>query len=194
MADLNHDKIATYRNDKDRKMELSIGVYMGGASLTVFGAERQGGPLAKFPVPADMTVLLGRWLRQMITAEPGTKRSAKITKWNNEAKKAETIGTVVVGRDDEGVYIGIASSKMQPAKFPIRFGMAWDVSSEYAGKTEESLEATEALITALNTDVRMARMLTSFKREGGFGGKPGGGFGGGGGRGGAPAMDDSMLF
>jgi hypothetical protein len=90
---------------------------------------------------------------------------------------------------------------MQPSAFPILMDMGSLDASGFMTQSQLSEIATKNLIQVLNIDMRVARMLTSFKRDpaqfnkGGAGGGNRGGYGGGN-RGSQPAdgLNDQIVW
>jgi hypothetical protein len=171
--DLSFDRILSFQGNTDRKMKLQIGVYMGRPSMTVWHDDSKGGPLARFVIDRGIHCLISSLIRKAAAATQ-FKETISITKQNKETKKREDDGHIVVGRDDDGVFIGISGQKATPTKFTIKMPYGFEIKDKDA--PVQNIMAAEMTASFLDGILSVASGLSSFKAD-----RPAGGSGGGGG-------------
>lgn len=161
MADLSFDRLFSANAENDKNTSLSLGVWQGNASISVFSNRAQ---VARLPVPRTFQVSLKKALQVLLTSKPTDKKSWNFSKWDPETKKSFSIGTFVIGRDDKAIFfIGIAAPDHPPMKFILKSPISFDTSDPMTDVQRSEL-AVETLIEQLGFDIPMAVSLTSFKR------------------------------
>ena len=172
MAELNFDRIISLNSDNEKGVSLQIGVYGGYASLTVWDENKKGGPTARFPLNRAALVLLKEHLHKALSGAPKVQNSIPFSKWDRETRTSIQLGGIFVGRDEKALlYFGIQTPKNPPQKFPLRVPITVD-SGESLTDVQRSELSARTVIDQLTTDIPVALMITSFKRENT--GRPGG--------------------
>lgn len=174
LKELDHSKILTYRELKDKNVSLQIGVFNGSCQLSVWGIQHGGrGPAIKHTLPFDLRETFIFMAKRLLSAGAGKRWSGNFQEWQKDAQgmgKNVPTNTVVWGVDDRDVpYIGIKST-FGTFQFPIRLGLRMDLSSAEVDKREQNNIAIDAMIRAFTTDIPQAIRLTCFKRDKNAGG------------------------
>lgn len=162
---LSYNNIYKINASKDNTTSFLVGVYEGNASINVFSkTENAKGPLVKLPFPnLDGVTKLSWYLKKCMDATPGARFSISTTRYNVETKKAEPLGDITVGRDDNATpFIAISAPGISPQVYLIRSSLQWEVTSD--NPDEPNKIALQAFIDKLEKEVRVAILNTSYKK------------------------------
>src|ERR1700692_4082050 len=129
ISDLDFNKIWTATAERDRSTQLSLDVFNGRASFSIFSG--QGGPpKVKLALPKQYNVEFRGIFDAVRKGGPDTKIAIPIQTWDVQAKKFNVIASVTFGLDPANLpFIGISAVGHDAVKFPIRTDMSWDISA-----------------------------------------------------------------
>ena len=164
MSDLVFDRIVSITSENDKNTVLQIGVYQGNASATVW-ASGNNRPLVKIGLPRATLTYLKEYLQKILISKPGERYGITFTKWDQETKKSNQLGTIYIGRDDKAIVcLAVQAVGVPPAKFPLKVSGGFD-SSDPMTDVHRSELAARTLIDQLSVDIPVAIQLTSVKRD-----------------------------
>lgn len=169
MTELDFNRMVNLTAEGDRATTLSLGVYMGNASISVFSNKTN---VARLPLPRSGLYKLMKNLEAVIAGAPGMKIGTSFSKYDFETKKSTALGVLYIGKDDKScIYFGVQAPNNQPMKFPIRTPSSID-NSDPMDDVGRSILAAETIVEQLRHDIPTAMALTSQKRQqqGGGGG------------------------
>ena len=201
LGDLNHGRILSLREESDGdKKSLSIGVWRGNGSLTVW---ENGKRPAQFPVNGSTSALLRVILNAIKSGDskldryPITKRD-----YNQDERKyvpkVQCAIVVDMENDRPRIVIELAENK-ERFRFPVTVPKGFDVESCEFSKRQWLETSVAILEEALFVEMPIAKRLSSWPRDnkgggnrsgGGGGGNRSGGSWGGGGGGKSRSSDD----
>lgn len=162
-TELDHNRIINLTAEGDKATSFSAGVYQGGMSAVVFSNKQL---VTKFALPLSCVVMVIEKLTNLLTAAPGgPKVNIIFNVYNNDLKKAEPKGNLVLGKDDKGlIYFGVQAPNHPPMKFIPKTPMSFDLS-EPMSDIEKNHLMIRTIIKQLDLCFPVASMLTSFKRD-----------------------------
>ena len=195
LADLNHGRILQLREESDGdNKSLSIGVWKGNASLTVWAGGKKAASFSLTPMTeADLRLKL-RIIQKgesKLTRFPITKRD-----YNQDERKyvPKTQVALVVDMDADRPRIVIEMAENRERfRFPVSLAKGFDVEACEYTKREWLELSVDVLMNILTVEIPEARRLSSFPRDkNGYskGGSGGGNRGGGGGSSSSRSDDD----
>lgn len=162
MSELDFSRMISFNAESDKNTTLQIGVYMGYASITVWSNRNQ---VVRIPTSRTLLVQMRKYFQKILSSKPSEKVSISFSRWDLDTKKSVSIGVVYIGRDDKStIYIGIQAPGHSPMKFPIKSSLSFDTSEPMSDVERSELE-TESLIERLTTDIPVAMVQTSYKRN-----------------------------
>lgn len=182
---LNHNNMLSLREESDPdKKQLSVGVFRGNASFTVW---ENGKRPATFPINSVTTAIIKEILHvirlgeSQITRFPVTQR-----KYDGDARQYNPVCQLALVVDTEAdrprLIIELAANK-ERFRFPVTVPKSYDYEGCEFSKRNQLSISMRMLEDALTTDIPVGKRLSSFpyKKQGGGGGYNRGGNGGGGG-------------
>ena len=180
MSELDFNRMVNLTAEGDRATTLSLGVYMGNASISVFSNKTN---VARLPLSRVAVYKLMKNLESVIAGAPGMKIGTSFSKYDFETKKSTPLGMLYVGKDDKScIYFGVQAPNNQPMKFAVRTPASID-NIEPMDDVARSILAAETIVEQLRNDIPHASNLTSVKRQpqagGGYRSNSGGTGGGG---------------
>lgn len=178
-----HSGIVNYPSKEDRNIKLSLDVYKGNASFTIFTGAG-GSPWRQSLPPMCRALMLAalRKIRQQphVCREPFSFiKSEQIDgKWNRTP-----LGIIAFGIDDSKTfYIELAFNELnngQRFTFPVKLPGSIDVSGTSFTEGDILKAVIDSFIDALGEQVNLARRLSTVRQGNGGGGGNRGGSGGG---------------
>lgn len=182
LENLNHNGLWECRESGNKDVRIEFGVFRGTLGMSIFDKTKGGAPVWRTNVPRDMANLIRRIYNHLLNqGEPGTKYPVSVEEWDNQARKANTVATLIFGLDTKGSpFLGVTC----PAgtfKFVIRMGLKYNVEGSGIPEGMIKAAAVDALTNALVEDAETAIRLSKQKgQRPGQGGSNGGGNRGGG--------------
>jgi hypothetical protein len=108
-------KLYTERPNTDT---LTIGCYNGIPSITVF-AKGIEGPAFRLPLNNALIMAIKTVLKKIIEGGPNVRTSIQKNRWDSNAKRMESDGVLVFGKDEKNIiYIDVSGANL---KTPVRF-------------------------------------------------------------------------
>ena len=186
LDDLSHSGLLSLRSESNPDVSLSVGVFQGNASFTVF--TKGGPPTFKVALNAITVSLIKRLLRKLVSgAKPGYRLPLNLREYNRDERKFNVVGGLAFGIDDANtMYIEAAGKGLSERfKFPVKIPGSLDYSNTELTEREVLEIAADSIIDVLVIDVANSRALSRVKRQPGNNnnkgswGNKGGGNGGG---------------
>ena len=177
LENLNHNGLWECREAGNKDVRIEFGVFRGNLGLSIFDKTKGGAPVWRTNVPRDMANLIRRMYTHLLTQDPGTKYPVSVEEWDNQARKANTVATLIFGLDTKAnPFLGVTC----PAgtfKFVIRMGLKYNVEGSGIPEGMIKAAAVDAMANALVDDAEIAIRLSKQKgqRPGQGGGSNGGG-------------------
>lgn len=166
--------------------QLSINVFNGRVGLTVWPPRESNvrGVVFKQSMTPEALMLLKRSFKKVLESNEPIRDSILFNVWSDSDKKFTPNASVILGKDDKGIYFMEIQFKHngnnKVLKFDFLASNAVQSSSDEMGFPERSKLRMEAIIEFLHTIVPIAQIVTSRKisPQGGNRGGSGGGGGG----------------
>ena len=176
------DQIATngftFRANDKGPEQAKLNIWNGRVDLAVFGGNG-GAPIFKKALSYDGIVILRKRLKDIQSAQPGTRQPIVFQSWDTEAKKFNTDGTLIIGKDDKQVVFlefqfsnnGNPKCIVFDAKCPTSVSTGIEPMSDSA----KSAVRVEAMLMWLDSYIHNAMLLTARKYTPQGGNRSGGG-------------------
>jgi len=174
LDDLNHSGLLSLRSESNPDVTLTVGVFQGNASFTVF--TKGGPPSFKVQLNSITVSLIKRLLRKLVAgAKPGYRMPLNLRDYDRDARKFNVVGGLAFGIDDTNtMYVEAAGKGLSERfKFPVKIPGSLDYSNADLTEREVLEIAADSIIDVLCFDVSNSKSLSRVKRQPGAGGNKG---------------------
>lgn len=141
---------------------LSLSAFNGRISLVLF-KKGSGKPDVKVAAPIPFLLRWKSILKELITANPGTKVPFVVMKYDPNTKQSTKDVNIIFAKDEKNCYyIEMQTARVAPVRFNLRGSGMYSDGSNPMTDEGRSLIGLQELTYVLQNEIPLARMLSTY--------------------------------